>query len=212
MMHPDTELRYVSEAIGYGVFATRFIPKGTIVYTKDPLEIEIAEEQFAQYPTVFQDVIEKYSYVDERGIRIISWDHAKYVNHCCDCNTMSTGYGFEIAIRDIEAGEEITDEYGLLNLAYAMPLYCDKAACRCEVSPADFEDYGTTWDLTVKHALSLVQTVRQPLWTLLDDETQLAVMDFLREPAHYRSVFALKWEKPYSANGDNGFFQHPGSR
>ena len=212
MMHPDTELRYVSEAIGYGVFATHFIPKGTIVYTKDPLEIEISEEQFSQYPVVFQDVIEKYSYVDERGIRIISWDHAKYVNHCCECNTMSTGYGFEIAIRDIEAGEEITDEYGLLNLSYAMQLHCEKPGCRCEVSPNDFRDYGATWDVTVKHALSLVQTVRQPLWTLLDQGTQKAVTSFPQEPAHYRSVFALKWENAFSTNGANGLFEHPGSR
>ncbi|MHC5084588.1 MAG: SET domain-containing protein, partial [Planctomycetota bacterium] len=34
MIHPDTELRKVNETIGYGVFATRHIPKGTILYVK----------------------------------------------------------------------------------------------------------------------------------------------------------------------------------
>lgn len=212
MMHPDTELRYVSEAIGYGVFATRFIPKGTIVYAKDPLEIEVTEEQFEQYPAVFQEVIEKYSYVDERGNRILSWDHAKYVNHCCECNTMSTGYGFEIAIRDIQPGEEITDEYGLFNLAYAMPLYCDKPNCRCEVSPLDFDDYGNVWDSTVKHALSLVQTVRQPLWTLLDEAIQSSVSAFLRDPSQYRDVFHLKKEASLPPDRQNGQVGRPGGR
>ena len=28
MIHPDTELRYINEVFGYGVFATSFIPKG----------------------------------------------------------------------------------------------------------------------------------------------------------------------------------------
>jgi len=30
VIHPDTELRFVNPDIGYGVFATRFIPKGSI--------------------------------------------------------------------------------------------------------------------------------------------------------------------------------------
>jgi hypothetical protein len=29
VIHPDTELRFVSDEIGYGVFATALIPRGT---------------------------------------------------------------------------------------------------------------------------------------------------------------------------------------
>ena len=32
MIHPSTELRFINDEIGYGVVATRFIPKGTIVW------------------------------------------------------------------------------------------------------------------------------------------------------------------------------------
>jgi hypothetical protein len=39
MIHPHTCIRYVNPQIGYGVFATAFIPKGTIVYVKDDLEL-----------------------------------------------------------------------------------------------------------------------------------------------------------------------------
>ena len=38
MIHPNTRLGFVNEEIGYGVFATALIPKGTIVYVKDDLE------------------------------------------------------------------------------------------------------------------------------------------------------------------------------
>ena len=44
MLHPQTEIGAVSPDIGVGVFARAFIPKGTIVYIKDPLEISIADD------------------------------------------------------------------------------------------------------------------------------------------------------------------------
>jgi uncharacterized protein len=32
MVHPDTTLAFVSDAVGYGVVATRRIPRGTVVW------------------------------------------------------------------------------------------------------------------------------------------------------------------------------------
>ena len=32
MIHPDTELRFISPEIGFGVFATKLIPQGTITW------------------------------------------------------------------------------------------------------------------------------------------------------------------------------------
>src|SRR5690606_207308 len=116
MLHPKTELRYISDHVGYGVLATDLIPEGSIVYVKDSLELEISPTDYLIHSEETKEVIDKYSYIDERGYRIISCDFAKYVNHCCNCNTISTGYGFEIAIRDIKPGEQITDEYGIFNL------------------------------------------------------------------------------------------------
>jgi hypothetical protein len=124
MIHPDTELRLVSEAIGYDVFATQPIPRGTVTYVKDGLEIELTSRQFERLDEVHRQIVDKYSCIDPRGKRIVSWDHARYVNHRCVCNTISTGCGFEIANRDIAAGEEITDEYGLFNLQAPMAVDC----------------------------------------------------------------------------------------
>lgn len=46
MIHPSTELRLVSPHVGYGVFASRTIPKGSLVFVQDPLDIELTPEQY----------------------------------------------------------------------------------------------------------------------------------------------------------------------
>ncbi len=43
MMHPHSELRFINESIGYGVFATKFIPKGTITWILDELDQKFTE-------------------------------------------------------------------------------------------------------------------------------------------------------------------------
>ena len=192
MIHPDSELRFVSQEVGYGVFATRFIPKGTISYIKDPLEIDIPEEKIPSYDPDIQQIIEKYAYVDERGHFIISWDHGKYINHCCNCNTMSTGYGFEIAIRDIHPGEEITDEYGLFNMDQSMSLVCNRGTCRGMVQPDDLERYGELWDARVQEALAAFNTVEQPLLHWLDPAIGERLHSYLNGQGAYVSVMQLR--------------------
>ena len=110
MIHPDREVKYINEALGSGVFATKALPKGTILYVIDSLEVELTSKQFNSLKKNMRDIVDTYSYINEKGHRILSWDNAKYVNHKCECNSMSTGYGFEIAIKDIDYGEEITNE------------------------------------------------------------------------------------------------------
>jgi hypothetical protein len=178
--------------VGCGVFATAFIPKGTIVYVKDFMELSITPEIYEQLPLVLKEKVEKYSYIENQGNRIVSWDHGKYVNHCCDCNTISTGYGFEIAIRDIQEGEEITDEYGLFNVPANMPLQCSKPNCRMSLRIDDVDHYYPQWDEKVKSALVLLQDVDQPLMPLVDKVTYQRVLDFLKDPKDYESVRNLK--------------------
>lgn len=191
MIHPATELRPVNKDKGLGIFATSFIPKGTLTYVKDDLEIEIGPDDPRLKDPLLKDIIETYSFVDERGIHIVSWDHAKYVNHCCHCNTMSTGYGFEIAVRDIQAGEEITDEYGMFNFDYKLNLKCSKSDCRGTVSGTDLEDYYIVWDKEVKAALKFFNIVTQPLLPFLKDSVLRNVRTYLATDQEYKSVLTL---------------------
>ncbi|MBI4005111.1 MAG: SET domain-containing protein-lysine N-methyltransferase [Gammaproteobacteria bacterium] len=200
MIHPDTELKHVNKDIGYGVFATKPIPRGTIVYVKDLFEIQFTQEQFDSLEQDYKTLAQKYSYTDEQGVWILSWDHAKYVNHRCDCNSISTGYGFEIAIRDIAEGEEVTDEYGLFNFEHELELTCHCMNCRKVLRTDDIDTYYAEWDSLIQQALQFVRDVEQPLWKFLDNETRTALMNYLNGHECYLSVLALKRveeEHPY---------------
>ncbi len=191
MMHPSTELRHIDPELGFGVFATSRLPKGTITYVWDPLEIEIRPDDPSLQEPALRASIDRFSYIDPHGVRIVSWDHAKYVNHCCQSNTMSTAYGFEIAVRDIEAGEQVTDEYGMFNLREPMKLRCSSGPCRGEVRAADLERFCLVWDEQIKAALELVEHVHQPLWPLIDPLLATEVERYARWGDGYRSVREL---------------------
>ncbi|AHM63554.1 hypothetical protein D770_26555 [Flammeovirgaceae bacterium 311] len=205
MIHPDIELRYINDEIGYGVFAKKFIPEGTITYIKDSLEIEISPQDYKNHPLVMQQAIEKYSYIDERGYRIVSWDIAKYVNHCCQRNTISTGYGFEFAIRDIQPGEQITDEYGIFNLQYEMEVFCGNPNCRKVIRPDDFERYYKHWDELILKSLPRLHQVAQPLLPMMDSELRVEMDAFFADPERYKSVYSLRsMNAPASLYNNNG--------
>lgn len=205
MIHPNTELRFIGPEVGYGVFATALIPKGTITYVKDGLEIEVSPAQYEGMAAPLQASVEKYSYIDERGYRIISWDFAKYVNHCCQCNTMSTGYGFEMALRDILPGEQLTDEYGIFNLTEEIPLHCSQVGCRKAVKPQDFDLYYPLWDEKIQAAIPELFNVAQPLWDFVESETITELGNFKAGFTPYKSVYALRnLADRHIATGNNG--------
>lgn len=194
MIHPYTNIQFINDQIGFGVFATAFIPKGTIVYAKDLYEIEVSPEAYKSLHPALQLSIEKYSYIDEKGQRIVSWDTAKYVNHCCHSNTISTGYGFEIARRDIFPGEEITDDYGLFNLEYKMEVHCARPGCRRVVEAADLDRFYLEWDKEIRGLLTLVSRVDQPLWPILAEDTVEQLQMYLNgHTAAYLSVYRLRY-------------------
>ncbi len=194
MMHPDTTLKWVNDEIGFGVFATRFIPKGTAVYVRDALEVKVERNAELLKNPAYRDIITKYSYVDAKGDYILSWDQARFVNHCCFPSSITTGYGFEIAIKDINAGDEITDDYGLLNIEEDIPLSCSKPGCRKVARANDFDLYVERWDATAKDALSHFYLVDQPLLQFFDKPTLNQLNQYLEKGAPYLSVRTQKYD------------------
>ncbi|MEX0662076.1 MAG: SET domain-containing protein [Balneolaceae bacterium] len=195
MIHPDTELRFINNLKGRGVFSTKPIAKGTLTYVKDDLEVVIEADDERLSDPRYKDLIDTYSFMDHDGKRIVSWDHAKYVNHCCQCNTMSTGYGFEIAIRNIAAGEEITDEYSMFNFPSSIQLHCDKFPCRKSITSHDLKLYHKQWDEIVKSALNQFQQVDQPLAPFLCNKTEALLNEYLQNGNHYISVLELAYQE-----------------
>ncbi len=196
MIHPNTDLRFINKKKGRGVFATQPISKGTLTYVKDDLEIVIPPDDEKLFDPRYKKLIDTYSYIDRDGKRIISWDHAKYMNHCCQCNTMSTGYGFEIAIRDIAIDEEITDEYSMFNFPSNMKLECEKTPCREVISAGDLVLYHKQWDELVKGALSEYKMVDQPLEPFLCKDSYNQLHEYIRTGKNYISVIELAFPQP----------------
>ncbi len=197
MIHPDTAIRFVSEQIGLGVFASADIPRGTIIYVRDPLELRLDPRGFNALDFVQKAAIEKYSYLDAEGNMIVSWDHAKYMNHSCESNTIATAYGFEIAIRDIKAGEELTTEYGVLNIQLEYAIGCGCRECRGALRMGDIDRYHRVWDGWIVGALKAASQVPQALLPVMDATTRAELDAYLAGSREYRPILTRKWR----ANG-----------
>ena len=166
MIHPDSELRFVSQTIGYGLFATTLIPKGTFTWVRDDLDQIVDASVAARLPPLLADLLKKYSYLEPRG-RVLCWDHGRFVNHSCAPNCRSTGFDLEIAVRDIHPGEELTDDYGSLNVDYDFECRCGAAACRRIIRAQDMTRFADAWDREAADAFRLAGSVDQPLGSLL---------------------------------------------
>jgi uncharacterized protein len=173
MIHPASELRYVSPAIGYGVFATRFIPKGTFTWVLDSLDQTILQATMDRLPSLLQGALDKYSYHNRRGDRILCWDHSRFLNHSCNPTSLAPGFDLEIAVRDIEEGEEITDDYGSLNLETPFECACGSESCRGTIRPDDFDLYSQRWDALLAEAFTYAEQVEQPLWNLVAERASI---------------------------------------
>lgn len=174
MLHPSTELRFINSLIGYGVFALRPIPKGTITWARDELDQTFSPARLARFSAFHRALLDRYSFVDKHGDYVLCWDHARYINHSCEAACLSPGYGFEIAVRDIAAGEELTDDYGSLNLDGPFTCHCGLPTCRKEILPDDLLKHGDRWDASIAAAFPLLPRVEQPLWDLVPEKDEIA--------------------------------------
>jgi hypothetical protein len=186
MIHPSTELRWVNEVIGYGVFATQPIPKGTIIWVRDELDQTFTPEQISRMDEPYREVLDKYTFVDAKGMIVLCWDHSRFFNHSCTTNCLSAGYDFELAVRDIATNEELTDDYGTLNLRAPFLCACQSPSCRKQIAPDDMERLAEGWDALVRPVFSLIPQLPQPLWPLLKEKAEVELA--LKHPERLRSI------------------------
>jgi len=186
LIHPHAELRHVNDVIGYGVFATAFIPAGTITWAQDDLDQTFTQLQRDNLPPCYHAIVDKYCFTNAAGRLVLCWDHARFVNHSCEPACLSAGYDFEIAVRDVHPGQELTDDYGTLNLREDFACSCGSPRCRKIIRPDDIERYATAWDELVEPLFRGLRGVPQPLWPFLKDPA--AVERALAKTAPYRSI------------------------
>ena len=176
MIHPDTEVRFIDSVIGYGVVATKLIPKGTITWVLDAFDQVFEPAQVAAMSELHLAIMRKYSYQDASGRHILCWDNGRFVNHHCEANCLGGGYGFEVAVRDIHPGEQLTDDYGGLNVEEDFPCSCGSPVCRGKVRPDDVLRQADAWDARIADALPLVLGLPQPLWSLVTEHDELEMI------------------------------------
>lgn len=169
MIHPHTELRFISEEIGNGVVATKFIPAGTITWVLDSLDRELASSEVESLHPLCKNTFYTYSYRNSSGNYVLCWDHGRFVNHSFKSNCISTAYDFELAIRDIQPGEQLTDDYGYLNVTTPFrPV--DEGTKRKVVYPDDLPNFYKSWDKKLKKVFPDIIQQEQPLKPLLSAE------------------------------------------
>lgn len=167
MIHPNTELKFISNEIGYGVVATQFIPTGTITWVLDELDREFSPLEFQKMDPIYQEILDTYTFRNNKGNLVLCWDNGRYVNHSFNSNCLSTAYDFEIAIRDIEIGEQLTDDYGYLNIPTPFR-GLDEGTRRKIVYPDDLLKYHKIWDSKIKSVFHKINQVEQPLQRVLN--------------------------------------------
>ena len=182
MIHPQTQLVVADPARGYGVTATRDLPRGTLVWVLDALDGVI----LADSPLLARDeyalVIAKYTFENGGGTRVLHWDLAKYINHSCDANLLTPrGANFSILIRDVPAGDEITDDYGLYYGPDDEPLECrcGSSSCRGVIAfdPTGARRPRLAQDLAA--ALEQAPRIDQPLLAFTSREVHAHLLDAL---------------------------------
>ncbi|MFD2517141.1 SET domain-containing protein [Salinimicrobium flavum] len=194
MMHPDTELRFINEEIGYGVVAKKFIPRGTITWVQDELDQMFSVSQVEKMLPETQNLIDKYSFRNNKGEFVLCWDLAKYVNHSFKANCLSSAYDFELAVRDIQPGEQLTDDYGYLNISEPFEPQ-DEGTERKTVYPDDLLKYHKEWDEQLEGAFKVFERVSQPLMGFVPNETMEMIRTRLRRKAPLDSILNLYYRE-----------------
>ena len=168
MIHPQTEVRLVSAAVGRGVVATALLPRGTIVWIRDPLDAGWPIAEVTNWPDAYRALLYQTCFV-LGGEVVQPWDHARLMNHSCEPTCGGTEHGFEVALRDIAPGEPLSNDYHGFGLPGEPPFECTCGAASCRGRHV----FHAPEAIRRRHARNLataladVQRVPQPLADLL---------------------------------------------
>jgi len=176
MIHPHTELRFISNEIGHGVFATKLIPAGTITWVLDKLDRVFTSTEFQALDPVYQNILDYYTFRNNKGQYVLCWDNGRYVNHSFNSNCLTTAYDFEIAIRDIQPGEQLADDNGYLNIT--LPFRgIDEGTKRKTVYPDDLVKYYKVWDNKIKKVFHKIPELEQALRHMIPEDQWQLILD-----------------------------------
>lgn len=176
MIHPDTELCWISAEIGHGVRATRRLPKGTLTWVRCALDRVLTRAEVDALGAQYRAIVDRYAYVDHLDRQIFCWDAGRHINHHCDANSRALGLEAQIAIRDIAPGEELTCDYSECNLDEALACMCGSPRCRGTITPADLHELAGRWDAEIQAAVNAGHGLAQPLLRFVSEPDAIAAI------------------------------------
>jgi len=161
MMHASTVLTHVGGELGFGVIARERIPAGTVVWVMDQLDRAMAAGELERLPPAVRQTLHAHVWREQRSW-VLSWDHCRFTNHSCEPNCVGLDGAFDLAVRDIEPGEAITNDYGALGMQAEFTCQCGAPSCRGFVRPGTTAVSSPT-SRAYRDALARVTQVPQPL-------------------------------------------------
>jgi SET domain-containing protein len=100
---------------GVGVFTAERILQGDVIWRSDRrLDVLISIAELESLPASVREFVLRYGYPsnsDDSAI-VIESDNGRFMNHSVEANTDFSTPSIGIAKRNIEAGEEVTCNYG----------------------------------------------------------------------------------------------------
>jgi SET domain-containing protein len=107
-----------SEIHGLGLFTEEDLVKDQVIWEVNPLIDKTIEKQWLEtLPLVAQEFVHHYAWVEGHHY-LVSLDNDRFMNHSDDPNIENDHDKFCFALRDIEAGEELTCDYAKFGTAY----------------------------------------------------------------------------------------------
>ncbi|MDD1750654.1 MAG: SET domain-containing protein [Methanothrix sp.] len=158
---------------GEGIFAGELIPIGTLVFYYSSNDIYVSKKEFQCLSNFKKQQIYKFGVEDEYGKWIVTDGDA---NHSCDANILSMfvdGLYCDIAVKDIQIGEEITIDYGLFYSSFPWKMTCRCHSCNCRgiVGSGIAVDSQTQelWRSRISEAAERIFLVRQAIFSREDE-------------------------------------------
>ncbi|GCF10363.1 SET domain-containing protein [Dictyobacter arantiisoli] len=156
---------------GHGLIATRDIPQGCVVWLPCPECRVWSEQELKNMSTEQAQWLDTYGYTLDNGKTLLPCHNAYQMNHSCEATTLDFGLDFCVAIRNIQAGEEVTCDYRTFSSDPPWTLTCHCNTPHCIGTFRSTDGYNSEvqrqWANKLEPILPLIRTVEQPLHTIL---------------------------------------------
>lgn len=171
VLHPHI-IKKKSEVSGYGLFASKDIPQGTVIWKYGNVRVYTLE-QYNNFSERYKAILRRFCYEGVNETLVYCTDDSKYFNHSCDPNSMSIDLEKDITIKNIYKEEEITYDYSYWYLKWNEPFLCKCGSKNCRhIIKRELPDSPTVTNLEqlAKESWENSSKVKQPLFENINEE------------------------------------------